>query len=132
MPELIKGIHHIALKASGLEEFEKTIIFYRDVLGMKEIRRFGEGAESGIMLEANGLIMEIFANGEDSPGEGAIRHFAFATDNVDGCAEAVCKAGYEVYVEPRDIVIRSNPEYPARIAFCTGPVGEVIEFFEER
>ena len=43
--------------------------------------------------------------------------------------EAVRKAGYEITMEPTDNCIPSNPPYPARIAFCIGPVGEEIEFF---
>ena len=37
-----------------------------------------------------------------------------------------------MFIEPNDIVIRSDPEYPARMAFCFGPLGEEIEFFQER
>ena len=37
-----------------------------------------------------------------------------------------------VTVEPKDICIPSNPPYPARIGFCIGPVGEEIEFFQEK
>lgn len=32
---MIKGIHHVALKCCGNEEFEKVVGFYRDVLGLK-------------------------------------------------------------------------------------------------
>jgi catechol 2,3-dioxygenase-like lactoylglutathione lyase family enzyme len=35
----ITGIHHVAMKCQGLEEFEKTIHFYRDILGLAEVRR---------------------------------------------------------------------------------------------
>ena len=64
--------------------------------------------------------------------KGAIRHIAFATDDVDGVIEKVKSAGYEVFIEPKDIVIPSDPAYPARMAFCYGPLGEEIEFFQER
>ena len=40
--------------------------------------------------------------------------------------------GYEVFTQPNDIVIGSVPPFPARIAFCHGPVGEEIEFFQEK
>ncbi len=39
---------------------------------------------------------------------------------------------YEVFVEPGDKVIASNPEYSIRMAFCYGPLGEQVEFFSER
>ena len=61
-----------------------------------------------------------------------IRHFAFATNDVDACVEAVKAAGYEVFIEPKDIEIASTPVFPARIAFCKGPLGEEIELFEEK
>ena len=32
----------------------------------------------------------------------------------------------------KDIVIPSQPEFPVRVAFCNGPVGEEIEFFQEK
>ena len=129
---MIKGVHHIALKCMGVEAFEKTVQFYRDVLGLRVVRSWGEGEGSGIMLTTGDAMLEIFASGTDLPGQGAIRHFALATDDVDACVRAVEAAGYEVFIQPKDIVIASTPEFPARIAFCHGPVGEEIEFFQER
>ena len=41
-------------------------------------------------------------------------------------------AGYEVFIEPKDIQIQSDPVFPARIAFCRGPLGEEIELFQEK
>ena len=56
----------------------------------------------------------------------------FDTGDVDACVSAVRKAGYEVFIEPKDIEIQSDPRFPARIAFCRGPLGEEIEFFCEK
>ena len=129
MEPLIMGIHHVALKCNGVENFQETVRFYRDILQIKLVRTWGEGKGSGAMLDTGNGIIEIFANGEDRREEGAVRHFALATQDVDGCVKAVKEAGYEVFVEPKEIVIPSEPPYPARIAFCFGPVGEQIEFF---
>jgi len=38
----------------------------------------------------------------------------------------------KIRMEPKDSDISSTPVYPVRIAFCLGPDGEEIEFFEER
>lgn len=46
--------------------------------------------------------------------------------------EAVKAAGYEVFIEPKDIEIASIPAFPVRIAFCKGPLGEEIELFQEK
>ncbi len=81
---LVKGLHHVSMKCSSMEEYEKTVDFCKNI-----------------------------------------------TDDVDACVDAVKKAGYEVFIEPKNIEIASMPVFPARIAFCRGPLGEEIEFFQE-
>lgn len=125
---LIKGLHHVAMRCCSAEEYEKTIAFYRDVLGLKVERAW----ETGTMLIADTDIIEIFNDGKEHLDKGVIEHFAFATDDVDGCVEAVRAAGYDVFTEPKDIMIDSVPKMPARIAFVHGPLGEEIEFFQEK
>ena len=125
---LIKGIHHVALKCSDAEEYRKVAEFYRDILGLSVARSW----DGGIMFDTGDGIIEVFDDGEVPLPQGNIRHFAFATEDVDACVSAVRKAGYEVFVEPKDIEIQSDPKFPARIAFCRGPLGEEIEFFCEK
>ncbi len=125
---MISGLHHISLKCGTAEEFEKAKSFYIDVLGFTKIRDWPEG----IMIDFGNGMLEIFSNGPGIKTKGALRHIAFATDDVDEIVDKVKKAGYEVFIEPNDIVIKSDPEYPARMAFCFGPLGEEIEFFQER
>ena len=132
MKPKITGIHHIALKAKGIEAFEKLIEFYNGILGMPIVRRWGEGENLGAMLDTGAGLLEIFSNAPDILGQGALRHLAFEVEDPDVCIETVRKAGYEVTIEPKDIVIASEPPYPARIAFCIGPVGEEVEFFKVR
>ncbi len=127
---LICGIHHIALKCCGMEHYEKTISFYRDILGVPVARQWGEGEHLSIMLDMKPGIIEIFSDVDDMPGEGAIRHVAFATKDTDACINAVRDAGYTVTMEPTDVCI--SADYNARIAFCIGPVGETVEFFCEK
>lgn len=125
----ITGIHHIALKACGVADFKKTIEFYHEILGMPIVRTWGNEENPAMMIDTGAGLLEIFANGTEYPGQGALRHMAFAVEDTDVCIEAVRAAGYTVTKEPTDIVIASNPPYPARIAFCIGPVGEEVEFF---
>lgn len=125
---MISGIHHISMKCGSEEELDKVKDFYIDLLGLKILRAWPEG----IMIDVGNTLLEIFSNGEGIKEKGAIRHIAFATDNVDEIIEKVKGAGYEVFIEPKDIVINSTPELPARMAFCYGPLGEEIEFFHEK
>ena len=124
---LIQGIHHVALDCCGMAEYEKTVAFYRDVLGLPVARIW----ENGIMFDTGSGLIEIFHNATSKLPQRAVRHFALAADDVDACVEAVTKAGYTAHVGPKDIAIPSDPVFPARIAFCIGPVGEEIEFFRE-
>ena len=125
---MITGIHHISLKCGTREAFEKAKDFYLNLLGFSAVREWPEG----ILIDTGCGQIEIFSNGEGIRTRGALRHIAFATDNADEMAAKVKAAGYEVFIEPNDIVIRSDPPYPARMAFCYGPLGEEIEFFQER
>ncbi len=128
----VSGIHHVAIKCRGIQEFEKTVSFYRDILGFSVLRSWGEGERSAIMLESGSGLLEIFANAFENPSVAPIRHIALAAESTDACIEAVRKAGYKITVEPKDICIPSDPPCPARIAFCIGAAGEEIEFFESK
>ena len=134
MKQLTKGVHHIAIKCAGREHFERTMHFYHTLLGMPVVREWSsaEGLPCAMVDIGGGSKMEIFANAPDVLPQGTLRHLAFAVNSVDECVATVRTAGYEITIEPTDICIQSNPPYPARIAFCIGPVGEEIEFFEEK
>lgn len=124
---MILGLHHISLKCELPEDFEKAKSFYINLLGFKAVREWSEG----VMIDFGNGLLEIFCNGAGVRTKGAIRHMAFATDDVDEIVEKVRNAGFEVFQKPEDIVIRSTPELCARVAFCYGPLGEEIEFFQQ-
>ena len=128
----ILGMHHISMKCADKVLFEKAVEFYKDILGFCEERRWAEG----VMLKAGtdgtagtSARLEIFCNGEGIPELGAIRHFALETKNVDELAAKVKAAGYEVFIEPKDITIASQPPFHARMAFFYGPLSEQVELF---
>jgi len=120
---MITGVHHVCMKCRS-EELEKVQKFYGELLGEPKVE--------GLMYGAGTSLIEIFPNAEEDLPQGAIRHFALATDDVDSIVEAARKAGYVVTMEPGDIEIMSKPSLPARIAFIIGPVGEEIELFCEK
>ncbi len=113
------------MKCADKVLFEKDVAFYKDILGFTEERRWAEG----VMLKAGNARLEIFCNGEGIPELGAIRHFALETKNVDELAAKVKAAGYEVFIEPKNITIESKPQFHARMAFFYGPLGEQVELF---
>jgi len=124
------GFHHVAIRAY---DFDASVRFYTEALGFTQKIAWGEGEKRAVMLDAgDGNYMEIFANGKNEPKpEGAIIHFALRTDNCDAAIERARVAGAQVTVEPKDVDIPSTPHRtPVRIAFCKGPDGEIIEFFQ--
>lgn len=125
---MIKGLHHISMKCNTEEEIGKVKEFYITLLGLKLIREWPDG----FMMDTGNGCIEVFTNANGEHCLGAIRHFALLTDDVDSLAKKVKDAGYEVFKEPTDNVIMSDPEYPIRMAFCFGPLGEQVEFFCER
>ncbi len=134
MKRLTKGIHHISLKCTDLDNYNETIRFYHELYGMEIIRTWTLGEEGipACMLETGGGLLEISANATERLSAGALRHIALHVDSVDECIEIARSAGYPVTMEPKDICFNSEPPYPARVAFCLGPVGEEVEFFELR
>lgn len=127
---LTKGIHHVAIKAMGIQKYEEVMRFYTEILGMPVVRRWGSGDDLGAMVDTGNSVLEIFSNGENMPEQGALRHIAFEVEDTDACVKAVREGGYPITVEPKDIVIQADEPLAARIAFCIGPVGESVEFFQ--
>ena len=139
MKRKTNGFHHLALKCANEKHFDETVHFYRDLLGMETVRTWYDANNHPCtMLDTGSGVLEIFSTGGTplhsayNGVSGALNHIAFAVDDVDDCIETVRSSGYLITMEPTDICIPSNPPYPARIGFCIGPVGEEIEFFQEK
>ena len=125
------GAHHIAIQT---RDWDASLTFYRDVLGMEVIAEFGSPERKIVLLDmGDGSHMELFQPTASSPAAGAVSpndpvtHFALATTDARAAIEHVRQAGAEVTLEPRDVSLGA---INATIAFFKGPSGEVIEFFE--
>ena len=124
------GFHHLAMKVN---DFDAVKRFYVEALGFTEKITWGEGDKRAVMLDTgDGNYLEIFAGATAEPKpEGAMLHFALRTSNCDAALKRARDAGAQVTMEPKDVTIPSKPTpTPVRIAFCKGPAGETIEFFQ--
>jgi glyoxylase I family protein len=126
------GYHHVALRVA---DFEATLRFYVEGLGCKPTVAWGEGERRAALLDTgDGNYVEVFAGAKRAPGEpapeGAVIHFALRTSDCDVAIEKARAAGAEVTVEPKSVAVFGDPPITIRIAFCKGPDGEVIEFFQ--
>jgi glyoxylase I family protein len=123
------GFHHVAMKA---KDFDASVKFYTDALGFKKVISWGEGDKRAIMLDTgDGSCLEIFAGGSKEPAPvGALQHFALRSSDTDLAIQAARAGGAVVTMEPKTLDIPSTPPTPVRIAFCKGPDGELVEFFQ--
>lgn len=122
------GFHHVALRA---KDFDASLKFYTRGLGFRQVMAWGEGDKRAVMLDTgDGSCLEIFAGGQEPAPVGGFLHVAFTSRDCDAAIEAARKAGANVTMEPQSLTIPSAPPVDVRIAFCTGPDGETIEFFQ--
>lgn len=124
---IITGLHHVSMKCQK-SQYGEVVHFYRDLLGLPIVRSW----DTGVMFDAGNGIVEVFTNGIATYEDGSIRHFSLKTNDVDACVRIVKAAGYTVLKEPGDIVLPSETPYSIRMAFCRGPINEVIEFLQEK
>ena len=127
---MITGFHHIGLKCADIE---KSIAMY-EALGMKEVRRWGEGAKTVVMLDiGDGGCIEMFADGSDEfSANGKWIHFALKVTDTVAVYQKALEIGFTSKMEPKIVSLATKPEpTPIHIAFVCGPDGEQVEFFKE-
>jgi catechol 2,3-dioxygenase-like lactoylglutathione lyase family enzyme len=132
MPNLISGFHHVCVKT---RDWDRTMAFYRDLLGCREKITWRAAPQRAAMLDTgDGNYMEVFEDlAYEAAPQGAVFHFAFRTTCLDEAAARVRAAGYRITVEPKDATIATTNgagPVPIRIFFCEGPNGESVEFFQ--
>ena len=129
------GMHHTAVAA---RDFDRSVTFYRDVLGCRPKARWGEPPDRAVMLEVGGgAYVEVFERpgSASAAAEARLLHLCLRCENLDEVVARVRKAGATITVEPKDVDIHNQAEgEPAtiavRLAFFTGPDGEIIELMQ--
>ena len=129
---MLSGFHHVCIKT---RDWDQTLRFYRDVLGCTEKIAWHAAPERAVMLDTGGgNYVEIFEDLAYAPApDGSILHLALRTAKLDEVAARVRAFGAKITMEPKDVTIATTNgagQIPIRIFFCTGPNGEVIEFFQ--
>jgi catechol 2,3-dioxygenase-like lactoylglutathione lyase family enzyme len=134
--QVIKGCghHHIALYAS---DFDKSIKFYTEALGFKQLCIWDFKGERAAMLDVgDGSILEMFESKHllehpEKKKKGLYWHLSYTADDVDAAFKAAVAGGATPTQEPMDVEIPSSPCHLfLRNAFVIGPDGEVIEFLK--
>jgi glyoxylase I family protein len=122
------GLHHVAIEAS---DFERSLRFYTEGLGFREVLTFPEEGQTVAMLDTgDGTYVELFSDGTGERPSGSILHLALRTTDCDEAARRARTAGGTITQEPTDVVLEGDPPVPVRYSFCEGPDGEQIELFQ--
>lgn len=78
---VVSGIHHVTLSVSDLD---RSVAWYRDVLGFQEVRRVHQGGLDKAMLTSHGIVLTFVFHGDAAvPGAFSERrcgldHLSFA------------------------------------------------------
>jgi len=123
---MVKKLLHTRYRVTDLE---KTVSFYRDVLGLQETRRHTSGRGSQLVFfKAPGSEEEIEICKFDESGPVVVgpdlTHLAFQVDNLEQFARESAKKGYPLSDGPH-----SHGKGGA-IAFIDAPEGYEIELIQ--
>ena len=124
------GSHHIAVQTI---DYEASIAFYTEVMGMKTAVEFSAGGRRIALLDiGDGSHLELFEPLPDStPSNDAsgniVFHFALATSDIETGLARVEAAGMEITVPLKTVDLGA---LNVSLAFFKGPGGEVVEFFQ--
>ena len=141
----ITRVNHTGISVSDME---RSLGFYRDLLGMELIfdsdvpaneplsHVVGMPNASGRVawLRAGDTMIELWQwdspNGRPLPddyvpADKGVTHYAFEVDDVDALYEKVVAAGYHANIEPQDLGLHKT-------TYIKGPDNEIIEILEDR
>src|SRR5437667_11895600 len=122
---MVKKLLHTRYRVKDLE---KTVSFYRDVLGLEELRRQTSVRGSQlVLLKAPGSEEEIEICKFDESGPVVVgpdlTHLAFEVDDLDKFAKEAAAKGYPLSDGPHSTGI-------GKIAFIDAPEGYEIELID--
>ncbi len=136
------GFHHVAIRAV---DFDASIRFYTEGLGFRVHFPFsvpGRIDRAAFLDAGDGRFVELFGQGstvqaegrrrrpDEERTEGAVLHFCLKVADTDAAYARALAAGAETRIPPRSAKLGEDPLVEVRIAFVTGPNGEVIEFMQ--
>jgi glyoxylase I family protein len=136
------AFHHVAIRAT---DFDRTVKFYTEGLGFTVHHEFavpGRIDRAAFLDAGDGRYVEIFGQGsnvqsegrrrrpEEERTEGALLHFCLRVADAEAAYARALAAGGEPRLAPRTSTLGQDPLVEVRIAFVTGPDGEVIEFLQ--
>lgn len=136
------GFHHVAIRAI---DFDATVEFYTEGLGFRVHFPFsipGRIDRAAFLDAGDERYVEVFGQAstvqsegrrrraDEDRTEGALLHFCLRVADTDAAYARAIARGAQPRVEPVSRQLSADPLVEVRIAFVTGPNGEVIEFMQ--
>lgn len=123
---MVKKLLHTRYR---VEDLEKTVSFYRDVLGLEEVRRSTSGRGSQLVFfKAPGSeeLIEICKFDESGPVQVGpdLTHLAFEVEDMDAFAQHAASLGYPLSDGPH------KSSSGSVIAFIDAPEGYEVELIQ--
>ena len=143
---MIHGIHHTAISSSNIE---RSLAFYRDLLGFKEVFNFdwkvgtkklddntglSDSSARVVMLKAGNACIELFEFETPSPKsvtekrpvcDHGITHLCLQVSDIDSEYNRLREAGMEFHCAPQSV------GDSLRATYGRDPDGNVVELLEE-
>jgi lactoylglutathione lyase len=124
---MITKFAHVRYRVNDLE---KTVAFYRDVLGLEQVAKHTSGRGSTLYffkMPGSDQAVEICHYPVSGPVvvQPDLTHLAFEVDNFDQFFKNAAEKGYPISEGPHGTA-------PGRMAFIDGPEGYEFEFFEKK
>lgn len=88
---MIIGIHHFSIIASS----EESITFY-SALGFRENKRIERGYDTVVLMEGNGVGLEVFVDASHSPASSeplGLRYLSLRVDDIEKTMEELRMSG---------------------------------------
>ncbi|HTR43402.1 MAG TPA: VOC family protein [Pseudomonadales bacterium] len=113
-----------------VNDLERTVKFYKDVLGLQEIRRHKSprGSELAFLKAADSeeeIEITFFPNGGPVQVQPDLTHLAFLVDNLDEFSKHLAKLGIKYSDGP------TTSSTGTKFAFVDAPEGYEIELIEK-
>jgi catechol 2,3-dioxygenase-like lactoylglutathione lyase family enzyme len=139
--ETMKGISHIAI---GVRDMERSLRFYRDLLGLEVMldaeEKVGSGSRRAVYMRWNsggGFIVLSQTLGREPAGTPprldhvGIHHFAFGVDDLEERVEKLRRAGVKILVGPYAAdTVAYGEKAGGKILTCLfeDPDGTILQF----
>lgn len=133
---MLEKISHTCI---AVHDLERSVTFYRDVVGCEVGAEVNYGTVICIPLRAGGDTLELMkvlnTEGKNlqlpmEPGDTGNIHVCFQVDNIDEHARKVTDSGAPVTTELRDMTLPSG--HVIRVFYFRDPDGYALQFLQVR